>query len=153
MIFFAIIYNLLIITVFILRSYNKYPLEEKISPIFDLLTIPFFALFFLNIIIVSDIGRMGTILPMITFLGYDYWYRQLTKKKSRYHPEKMLKKLILYILLFYFSGMAITGYSFIVSQEDVLIVLAVFMLSIISYFYYQIIHNEMRKIENNEGLI
>ena len=135
---FAIIYNILIIAVFILRAKEKYSLEEMIGPLFDLLLIPFSVLLILNSVNHSDSGRIGTLIPMITYLLYDIWYRQLTKQKPRHHPEKMPKELVLYIILFYFAGMAITGYAFIVSRFSGYIILVIFMSSIVAYFFYQI---------------
>lgn len=141
---FALIYNLLIILVFILRANELYEKEERIGPIFDLLLIPFLLLLFLNILNLSDTGRIGTIIPMVVYLLYDIWYRQITSKKPKHHPKKMPKELLLYIVLFYFAGMAITGYTFIVARLFGYIVLIVFMLSIVAYFYYQISYNKRK---------
>ncbi|MHA1991157.1 MAG: hypothetical protein ACW981_19325 [Candidatus Hodarchaeales archaeon] len=146
---FAIIYNLLIIAVYILRAHEKYELEKKIGPPFDLLFVPFGILLLLNILNNSDVGRIGTIIPMLIFLAYDFWYRQFSKRKPTHHPDKMPKELILYIILFYFAGMAIVGYAFLVSQEYGYLVLIVFMLSIVGYFYYQISHNRRKKAKIN----
>ena len=145
-IIFALIYNLLVIMVFIFRAHERYEQEEKIGPIFDLLVIPFVILLLLNIFISSDRGRIGTIIPMIAYLLYDIWYRQMTKKKPKHHPEKWPKELVLYLILFYFAGMAITGYTFIVSKEYGLLVLTIFMVSIGAYFYYQLTYNKKKKI-------
>ena len=144
-IFFSFIYNLLIIAVFILRAKEFYKMEEKIGPIFSLLLIPFLILLLLNILIASDAGRIGTIIPMILYIIFDIWYRQISKQKPKHHPEKMPKELILYIFLFYFAGMAITGYAFIVSKDYGFIVLTIFMISIVAYFYYQINYNKRKK--------
>ena len=144
-IIFSIIYNLFIIAVFILRAKELYKVEEKIGPIFSLLLVPFLILLLLNILIASDAGRIGTIIPMILYIIFDLWYRQISKQKPKHHPEKMPKVLLLYILLFYFAGMAITGYAFIVSKDYGLIVLTIFMISIVAYFYYQINYNKRKK--------
>lgn len=138
----AFVFNLLIIAVFILRAREQYSLEEKIGPAFDFLLIPFCVFFLFNLLQTNDSGRIGTIIPMIGYLMYDLWYRQMTKQKPRHHPEKMPKELILYIILFYFAGMAITGYAFIVSRESGYLVLIIFMVSIIAYFYYQLTYNK-----------
>lgn len=142
----ALLYNLLIIAVFILRAREQYSLEEKIGPVFDLLLIPFLILFLINLFQTTDSGRIGTILPMVGYLVYDIWYRQMTKQKPRHHPEKMPKELLLYILLFYFAGMAITGYAFIVSRESGYLILVIFMVSILAYFYYQVTYNKKRNL-------
>ena len=141
---FAFIYNILIITIFILRANEWYSYEEKIGPFFDSLFIPFSILFIFNIANHTDLGRVGTIIPMILYLLYDIWYRQLNKRKPRHHPEKMPKMLILYIFLFYFAGMAITGYTFIVSKTYGYFILLIFMCSIGAYFYYQIKYSKKR---------
>lgn len=148
-IIFALIYNLLIILVFIFRATEQYSKEERIGPIFVLLIIPFLLLLFGNLMNGSDIGRIGTIIPMLTYLLYDIWYRQITRQKPKHHPEKMPKELIIYIILFYFAGMAITGYAFIVSKMYGYIVLTTFMLSIVAYFYYQISFNKRKKLISN----
>lgn len=148
-IFFAIFYNLLIIAVFILRAKELYIYEQKIGPIFDFLMIPFLLLLVINILNLSDTGRIGTLIPIVVYIAYDIWYRQLTKRKPTHHPDKMPKELILYIVLFYFGGMAITGYAFIVSKEYGLLVLIIFMLSIGAYFYYQITYNRKKKLNRS----
>lgn len=143
---FALIYNILIIAVFILRANELYKYEERIGPLFDLLIVPFVVLLVLNLLNESDTGRIGTIIPIILYIAYDFWYRQATRQKPKHHPNQWPKELILYLILFYFGGMAITGYSFIVSRENGLFVLTVFMLSIVAYFYYQISYNKRKKL-------
>lgn len=136
-IIFAVIYNCLVIAIFLLRAKGKSDIEAKLGPPFDLLLIPFGLITLLNVLIGSDIGRIGTLIPMIIFLGYDVWYRQFTKQKPTHHPDKWPKKLIMYLILFYWAGMAISGYSFIISQETGFMILTLFLVSILSYFFYQ----------------
>jgi hypothetical protein len=56
----------LIVGIFVFRAREKFSLEERIGPFFDLLIIPFTIFWLLNVIRFNDFGRIGTIIPMIS---------------------------------------------------------------------------------------
>ncbi len=85
-VFSAIIYYLFLCLVFLLRAYERDKQELMLAPIFSFLLVPFVALWLLNLLNGSDIGRLITGLPIIIYLVYDLWYRLITKKNLNIIP-------------------------------------------------------------------
>jgi hypothetical protein len=98
-VFSAIIYYLFLCLVFLLRAYERDKQELMLAPIFSFLLVPFVALWLLNLLNGSDIGRLITGLPIIIYLVYDLWYRLITKKKPQHHPDRWPIGLIVYLIL------------------------------------------------------
>jgi len=146
MVLFAIIYNIILILVFVLRAHGRERWEWNVGYVFNGLLIPFTALWLLNLLIGSDIGRLITGMPVILFIGYDLWYRTLTKEKPTHHPDCWPIGLKVYLILFNIGSILLTGYAFLVSLLYGYLVLACYFSVLAAFGYYQSTYK--RKIEN-----
>jgi len=146
---FAIIYNIILIIVFVLRAHERERWEWKVGYLFNGLLIPFTALWLLNLLIGSDIGRLITGMPVILFIGYDLWYRTLTKEKPTHHPDRWPIGLKVYIILFNIGSILLNGYAFLVSLLHGYLVLACYFSVLAAFGYYQ--YTYKKKIQINEN--
>ena len=113
-VFSAIIYYVFLCIVYLLRAYENDELELMFAPVFSFLLVPFVALWILNLLNRSDIGRLITGFPIIIYLVYDLWYRLITKKKPHHHPDHWPVGLIVYLILLQVGSIALNWYGFIV---------------------------------------
>lgn len=82
-IFFGLIFYAFLSIIYLIRAHEKTKLEIKLGPAFSTLLIPFITLWVANFFTQNNFGRLLAGLPIILYLSYDLWYRQITKKK---HP-------------------------------------------------------------------
>ena len=148
-VFSAIIYYAILCLVFLLRAFERDKQELMFAPIFSLLLFPFVALWILNLLNKSDIGRLITMLPIIIYLIYDLWYRLITKKKPQHHPERWPIGLILYLILLQIGSIALNWYGYIVSKffGHVLVISYFIMLGF--FGFYQNRYNKRKKSIKN----
>ena len=105
-IFFALVFYALLILVYLLRAHQS-ELEWKLSTVFSLQLIPFVLLWFVNLVIGNDSGRLVVGLPIIMYLVYDLWYRLITRKKPHHHPDRWPIGLIIYLLLLFIGSIGL----------------------------------------------
>ncbi|MBE3122353.1 MAG: hypothetical protein IMZ53_14205 [Thermoplasmata archaeon] len=155
-VFSAIIYYAFLCIVYLLRAYERDKLELMFAPVFSFLLVPFVALWTLNLLNESDIGRLITGLPIIIYLVYDLWYRLITKKKPQHHPNRWPIGLIVYLILLQIGSIALNWYGFIVSKfyGNTLIICYFVMLGF--FGFYQNRYNKRKKstkkmLEKNAG--
>jgi uncharacterized membrane protein YfcA len=89
--------------------------------------------------------------PIVVYLGYDFWYRALTRKKPYHHPEKWPTGLIVYLALLFVGSIGLNWYGYLTSQlaGDTLVVM--FFLMIAFYGYYQSLHNRRKRASLRVG--
>ena len=145
----SIIYYLFLCLVYLLRAFERDKEELILAPIFSLLLIPFVVLWILNLLNGSEIGRLITMLPIIIYLIYDLWYRLITKKKPRHHPERWPMGLILYLILLQIGSIALNWYGYIVSKfyGHVLVISYFIMLGCFGFYQYN--YNKRKKTSKN----
>jgi hypothetical protein len=145
----AIIYYAFLCIVYLLRGYRLDKLELIFAPIFSILLIPFTALWLLNFLNRSDIGRLITGFPIIIYLFYDLWYRLITKKKPQHHPDRWPVGLIVYLILLQIGSIGLNWYGFIVSKfyGNTLIICYFVMLGCFGFYQYR--YNKRRKSTKN----
>jgi len=146
---FALIYNIILIIVFVLRAHERERLEWKFGYVFNGLLIPFTALWLFNLLIGSDIGRLITGMPVILFIVYDLWYRTLTKKKPFHHPDRWPIGLKVYLILFNIGSILLNGYAFLVSLLYGYLVLASYFSVYAAFGYYQYTHKKKKRANEN----
>jgi hypothetical protein len=148
-VFSAIIYYLFLCLVYLLRAYGRDKQELMFAPIFSFLLVPFVALWTLNLLNGSDIGRLITGLPIIIYLVYDLWYRLITKKKPQHHPDRWPVGLIVYLILLQIGSIGLNWYGFIVSKfyGNTLIICYFVMLG--CFGFYQNRYNKRKKSTKN----
>jgi hypothetical protein len=148
-VFSAIIYYVFLCIVYLLRAYERDTLELMFAPIFSFLLIPFAALWTLNLLSGSDIGRLITGFPIIIYLVYDLWYRLITKKKPHHHPKRWPVGLIVYLILLQIASITLNWYGFLVSKfyGNVLIISYFVMLG--CFGFYQNRYNKRKKASKN----
>ena len=148
-IFSAIIYYAFLCMVYLLRAYERDKLELMFAPVFSFLLIPFVALWTMNLLNRSDIGRLITGLPIIIYLVYDLWYRLITKKKPHHHPHRWPVGLIIYFILLQIGSIALNWYGFIVSKfyGNTLIICYFVMLGF--FGFYQNKYKKRKKVSRN----
>jgi hypothetical protein len=115
-VFFVLICYALLFVVYLLRAQELTKLEWKLSPVFSLQLIPFTSLWVLNLLFGNGFGRLFTGLPIIIYLGYDLWYRLITKKKPHHHPDRWPTALVVYLLLLFIGSIGLNWYSYLISQ-------------------------------------
>ena len=113
---FGVIFYSLTVIVFILRAYEKSDQELKLKYIFSLQIIPFTVLTTLSVY-QNQIRKAITLVPMLVFLVYDYWYRIHTEMKPLHHPDKWPRELVVYIVLLYAGSIGLNWYGFLVSDQ------------------------------------
>jgi hypothetical protein len=141
---FSLVFNVVMILVFVFRGQGRTRLEERLGPVSNLLLIPFSALWLFNLLDNSDVGRLITPFPVMIFLGYDRWYRTVAKKKPRHHPENWPVGLHIYLLLYVVGGVVLNGYAFLVALPYGIAVLSSYYGSLIAYGYYQRKYKRLR---------
>ena len=148
-VFSAMIYYAFLCIVYLLRAYERDKLELMFAPVFSVLVIPFTALWILNLLNKSDVGRLITGFPIIIYLVYDLWYRLITKKKPQHHPDRWPVGLIIYLILLQIGSIALNWYGFIVSKfyGNVLIISYFIMLG--CFGFYQNRNNKRKKASKN----
>jgi len=137
-VFFAVVYYALLVTVYLVRAHNLSDLELKMAPIFSLQLIPFGILWVLNIL-KGDIDRIISMTPIIVYLLYDLWYRLITRRKPQHHPDRWPKELKVYLLLLMVGSINLNWYGFLVSDfyGNILVVSFFVMMSSYGYYRYQ----------------
>ena len=83
MVISSFLFNIIIVFIFLLRAYERYYQERMLGFVFSVLFIPFIYVWVTNLIGGRDAGRLITGFPVIVFILYDYWYREIAKKKPR----------------------------------------------------------------------
>lgn len=148
-VFSAIIYYAFLCVVYLLRGYRRDKLELMFAPIFSILLIPFTALWLLNLLNRSDLGRLITGFPIVIYLVYDLWYRLITKKKPQHHPNRWPVGLIVYLILLQIGSIGLNWYGFIVSKfyGNTLIICYFVMLG--CFGFYQNRYNKGKKSIKN----
>ncbi len=145
----SIIYYLFLCLVYLLRAFKRDKEELILSPIFSLLLIPFVALWILNLLNGSEIGRLITMLPIIIYLIFDLWYRLITKKKPHHHPDRWPMSLILYLILLQIGSIALNWYGYIVSKFYGHILVISYFVMLGCFGFYQYNYHKRKKMSNN----
>ena len=145
----AIIYYLFLCLVYLLRAYERDKQELMLVPIFSFLLVPFVALWILNLLNGSEIGRLITMLPIIIYLIYDLWYRLITKKKPHHHPNRWPVGLIVYLILLQVGSIGLNWYGFIVSKFDGMILVICYFIMLGCFGVYQNRYNKRKKVSKN----
>jgi len=135
-VFFALVYYISLIVVYLLRAHELGELELKMGPWFSIQLIPF-SLLWVVILLFYDFGRLITGLPIIIFLIYDFWYRWLTRKKPVHHPDRWPVGLVVYVVLLFIGCIGLNWYGFLVSDFYGNVLVVGFFLMMISFGYYQ----------------
>ena len=143
-VFFALTYYLLLIIVYILRAYEKTSLEIKLGPLFSAQLIPFIGLWFLNIFNGPDMNRLFALTPIILYLLYDLWYRQVTRMKPAHHPDKWPLELKIYLVLLMLGSIGLNWYGYNVSPLYGRALVISFFIMMGSFGYYQSMHNKRK---------
>jgi hypothetical protein len=132
--------------VFLLRASGQTAKELKLKYLFSLQLIPFTAVFLVNLYL-GEYRKAVTLVPLLVFLGYEFWYRAYTMKKPLHHPDKMPPMLMLYILLLYAGSIGLNWYGFLVSKQLGLILVIGFFIMLGTYANYQLRYNKREKTE------
>jgi len=144
-VFFALVYYIVLIIVYLLRAHEFSELELKMSPVFSALLVPFASLWVLNLFIGNDSGRLITELPIILYLVYDLWYRMITRRKPHHHPDRWPIGLIVYVLLLFIGSIGLNGYGYVVSYFYGNMLVVAFFVMMSSFGYYQYRYNKRKK--------
>ena len=138
-VFSAIIYYLFLCLVYLLRAFERDKEELMLAPVFSLLIVPLVALWILNLLNGSEIGRLITLLPIIIYLIYDLWYRLITKKKPHHHPDRWPMGLIVYLILLQVGSIGLNWYGYLVSKlyGHVLVISYFIMLGCFGFYQYR----------------
>ena len=142
--FFALTYYLLLVTVYVLRAHEKSGLEIRLGPLFSAQLIPFIGLWALNLIDGFNVSRLVALAPIIMYLLYDLWYRQITRRKPAHHPEHWPLELKMYLLLLMVGSIGLNWYGYIVSKLYGWTLVCSFFVMMGSFGYYQYMHNRKR---------
>jgi len=148
-VFSAIIYYAFLCIVYLLRAYGRDKLELMFAPVFSVLLIPFTALWILNLLNESDIGRLITGFPIIIYLVYDLWYRLITKKKPQHHPDRWPIGLIIYLILLQIGSIALNWYGFLVSKFYGRVLIISYFIMLGCFGFYQHKYNMRKKASKN----
>ena len=148
-IFFALVFYVFLIVVYLLRARQLEMVEWKLSLPFSFQLIPFALLWVVNFLIGNDSGRLVVELPIIIYLFYDLWYRLITQKKPYHHPERWPIGLIIYLLLLFIGSIGLNGYGYLVSRTYGIILVVSFFIMMSSFGYYQYRYNKSKKAKQN----
>jgi len=141
---FGLIFYLLLVIVYIFRAYEKSEQELRLKYVFSAQLIPFTFLFIAQLASQNQIRQSITLIPMLVFLGYDLWYRVLTKKKPVHHPEKMPRELIIYLVLLMLGSIGLNWYGYIVSETYGRMLVAAYFVMMGSFGFYQYKYNQRK---------
>ncbi|HZW56219.1 MAG TPA: hypothetical protein VFF30_08030 [Nitrososphaerales archaeon] len=87
-IFFSLVHYTQLVVVFLLRPLARAAFESKMNPVFSILLIPLVSFGALRMRLGIDAGRLIAGFPMILYLGYDLWFREIARRKPYHHPQK-----------------------------------------------------------------
>jgi len=141
---FGLIFYLLLAIVYIFRAYEKSEQELWLKYAFSAQLIPFIFLFLAHIVSQNQIRQSITLIPVLVFLGYDFWYRVLTEKKPVHHPDKWPKELIIYLVLLMLGSIGLNWYGYIISETYGRMLVAAFFVMMGSFGFYQYKHNQRK---------
>lgn len=148
--FFALTYYLLLVIVYVLRAHEKSRLEIRLGPLFSVQLIPFIGLWALNLFNSFNVSRLVALTPIIIYLLYDLWYRQITRRKPVHHPEHWPLELKVYLLLLMVGSIGLNWYGYIVSELYGSILVCSFFVMMGSFGYYQYMHNKTKNHISHE---
>jgi len=148
--FFSLIYYAILFVVYLLRAHRFTRLEWMMSPVFSALLIPFATLWVSNLFIGNNSGRIVAGLPIVIYLGYDLWYRAITRKKPYHHPNRWPVGLVVYVLLLLSGSIGLNSYGFLVSQFAGNMLIAAFFVMMSSFGYYQYRYNKRKKARESQ---
>ena len=149
-IFFALVFYVFLIVVYLLRARQLEEVEWKLSLPFSFQLIPFALLWVVNLLIGNDSGRLVVELPIIIYLVYDLWYRLITQKKPYHHPERWPIGLITYLLLLFIGSIGLNWYGYLMSPFYGNMLVIAFFIMMSSYGHYQYTYNKRRKANNSQ---
>jgi lysylphosphatidylglycerol synthetase-like protein (DUF2156 family) len=150
--FFALTYYLLLVIVYVLRAHRKSGLEIRLGPLFSAQLIPFIGLWVVNLINGFNVSRLVALAPVIIYLLYDLWYRQITLRKPVHHPEHWPLELKVYLLLLMVGSIGLNWYGYIVSELYGRALVCSFFVMMGSFGYYQYMHNKSKKTRESNKL-
>jgi len=142
----SFLFNVIILFIFILRAYERPDQERMLGFVFSVLFFPFTYVWVTNLVRGRDLGRLITGFPVLVFMIYDFWYREVAKRKPRHHPDRWPLGLYLYLLLYLIGGMILNGYAFFVSMNYGYLILVSYYCSLGAYGFYQYKHNKSKKL-------
>ena len=142
---FGVIFYALTALVFVLRAYEKSDQELSLKYVFSVQFIPFSIFIIINLF-QRQVRQAITLLPMLVFLGYDYWYRIYTEEKPLHHPDKWPRELIIYLVLLFSGCIGLNWYGFRVSEQYGMILVVSFFVMMGAYSLYQYRHNKRKKL-------
>ena len=145
----AILYYAFLCLIYLLRAFKRDKQELMLAPVFSFLLVPFIALWALNLLNRSDIGRLITLLPIIIYLFYDLWYRLITKKKPQHHPDRWPIGLILYLILLQIGSIALNWYGYIISKFYGHVLVISYFIMLGCFGFYQYSYNKRKKVRKN----
>lgn len=149
-VFFGLVYYAVLSMVYVLRARTLTELEWKMGPVFSALLIPFCSLWAINFLIGSDAGRLLAGLPIIVYLGYDLWYRAITRKKPYHHPEHWPIGLKIYLLLLFAGSIGLNWYGYLMSQFYGGVLVVAFFVMMSSFGYYQYEYGKEKKPDESQ---
>jgi len=148
--FFALTYYLLLVIVYVLRAHQRSRMEISLGPLFSFQLIPFIGLWALNLINGFNVSRLAALTPIIIYLLYDLWYRQITRRKPAHHPEQWPLELKVYLLLLLTGSIGLNWYGYIVSELYGRTLVCSFFVMMGSFGYYQYMHNKTKNQISHE---
>ena len=143
----GVIFYAFLCMVYLFRALGRDRLELLMAPVFSLLLFPFTALFIANLLVGNDIYRLITLVPMLTYLLYDLWYRLLSKKKPVHHPKKWPLGLIVYLILLQIAAVSLNWYGFLVSQFVGRALIACYFIMLGFFGVYQARYNKRMRAQ------
>jgi hypothetical protein len=145
----AILYYAFLCLIYLLRAFERDKQELMLAPVFSFLLVPFIALWSLNLVNRSDIGRLITLIPIIIYLVYDLWYRLITKKKPQHHPDRWPIGLILYLILLQIGSIALNWYGYLISKFYGHVLVISYFIMLGCFGFYQNRYNKRKKSTKN----
>lgn len=145
LVFFSIFHYALLFIVYILRAHGLSKMEWKLRPVFSAQLVPFTSLWVLNYLIGNDSGRLLAGLPIIIYLIYDLWYREISGKKLYHHPDSWPPGLVLYILLLLVGSIGLNWYGYLISRFIGNMLVLAFFIMMTAFSYYQYRYKKKRE--------
>jgi hypothetical protein len=150
-VFFALVYYAFLFIVYLLRGRELSRLEWTLSPVFSVQLVPFASLWVLNLLIGNDSGRLLAGLPIIIYLVYDLWYREITRKKPYHHPDHWPLGLVVYVVLLFIGSIGLNWYGYLVSDLYGNMLVIAFFIMMSSFGYYQYRYNKRKKAKEGQA--